>query len=190
MARRSGPGNPIAGMTGDPAGQLQFQQHRENDRRRGACVGESIRRPRPAPGPALPRPRADAVGLGSPGAVRRRAGSDGLPARGSPAPRIGRSTAITSSAVSVSVAPSRISRLVPLARGSSGEPGTAKISRPCSSAKLRGDQRAGAFRRLDHDHAARQAGDDAGCGAGSGAPAATGPTASRRRSTPCARMRS
>ena len=35
---------------------------------------------------------------------------------------------------SVSVAPSRSSRLQPCARESSGEPGTAKISRPCSNA--------------------------------------------------------
>ena len=71
---------------------------------------------------------------------------------------IGCSTA-TMSAVSVtSVAPCLIRPLVPSARGSSGDPGTAKTSRPCSSAKPRGDQRARAFGGLDDDDAERQAG--------------------------------
>jgi hypothetical protein len=42
---------------------------------------------------------------------------------------------ITSCADVQSVAPSRMSSFVPSARGSSGEPGTAKTSRPCSAAK-------------------------------------------------------
>ena len=46
------------------------------------------------------------------------------------------------------------------ARGSSGEPGTAKTSRPNSPASRARDQRAGALRRLDHDKPERQAGDD------------------------------
>src|SRR5436305_2582413 len=40
-----------------------------------------------------------------------------------------------SAAVSVRVAPLRRRSLAPRLRGSSGEPGTAKTSRPCSSAK-------------------------------------------------------
>ena len=49
-------------------------------------------------------------------------------------PRIGRSTASTSAASVTSVAPCLSRPLVPSARGSSGEPGTANTSRPCSSA--------------------------------------------------------
>ena len=41
---------------------------------------------------------------------------------------------MTSAAVWISVAPSRISALHPCARGSSGEPGTAITSRPASAA--------------------------------------------------------
>ena len=52
-------------------------------------------------------------------------------------------------------------RLVPLARGSSGEPGTAKISRPCSSAYCAVISEPERLRRFHHHHAARQAGDDA-----------------------------
>ena len=44
------------------------------------------------------------------------------------------SASSTSFAFSTNVAPCRIRRLGPLARGSSGEPGTAITSRPCSSA--------------------------------------------------------
>ena len=44
-------------------------------------------------------------------------------------------TRSTSSAPSQSAAPWRIRSLVPLARGSSGEPGTASTSRPCSAAR-------------------------------------------------------
>ena len=43
--------------------------------------------------------------------------------------------------------------------GSSGEPGTANTSRPCSLAKPCRDERARAERRLDHDDAERGAGD-------------------------------
>ncbi len=45
-------------------------------------------------------------------------------------------TSMTSLAPVTSVAPSRSSLLVPAQRGSSGEPGTAKTSRPCSPASL------------------------------------------------------
>jgi hypothetical protein len=49
-------------------------------------------------------------------------------------PRIGTSAAITSSASVTMIAPCFSSPLVPSARGSSGEPGTANTSRPCSPA--------------------------------------------------------
>ena len=47
----------------------------------------------------------------------------------------GSSAAMTSSAEVVKVAPWRSRSFVPAARGSSGDPGTAKTSLPCSSAK-------------------------------------------------------
>ena len=47
---------------------------------------------------------------------------------------IGVTALMTSAASVVSVAPCLIRSLVPAARGSSGEPGTAKTSRPCSAA--------------------------------------------------------
>ena len=49
-------------------------------------------------------------------------------------PRIGCNTAITSFASVTGVTPCFKRPLVPSARGSSGEPGTAKTSRPCSAA--------------------------------------------------------
>ena len=54
--------------------------------------------------------------------------------RSRPRPRIGSSTAITSAASVTKVAPCLSRPLVPSARGSSGEPGTANTSRPCSPA--------------------------------------------------------
>ena len=48
---------------------------------------------------------------------------------------IGCSTLIMSAASVTGVAPCLIRPLVPSARGSSGEPGTAKTSRPCSAAR-------------------------------------------------------
>ena len=51
--------------------------------------------------------------------------------------------------------------LVPSARGSSGWPGTANTSRPCSAASRAVIERARSPRRLDHDDAQRQTGDDA-----------------------------
>ena len=61
-------------------------------------------------------------------------GSGSAIGRSTGRPRIGCSTAITSAASVTQVAPCLIRLLVPSARGSSGEPGTAKTSRPCSSA--------------------------------------------------------
>ena len=55
-------------------------------------------------------------------------------ATGALRPRIGSITAITSAASVTGVAPCLSSPLVPSLRGSSGEPGTAKTSRPCSPA--------------------------------------------------------
>ena len=47
---------------------------------------------------------------------------------------IGRTALMTSDASAIRVAPCLMRSLVPAARGSSGEPGTAKTSRPCSAA--------------------------------------------------------
>ena len=63
--------------------------------------------------------------------------------------------------ICTSVAPSRISRLQPCARGSSGEPGTAITSRPASAATPRGDQRPRFRRAFHHQSPRRQPGDDA-----------------------------
>ena len=56
------------------------------------------------------------------------------------------------------VAPCLMRPFVPSARGSSGEPGTAKTSRPCSSAKRAVIREPERLRRLDHDDAERQPG--------------------------------
>jgi hypothetical protein len=74
---------------------------------------------------------------------------------GRSAPMIGRSTETISSASVTGVAFCLIRLLVPSDRGSSGEPGTANTSRPCSS----GNQRAGALGRFDDDDSERKARD-------------------------------
>ena len=80
------------------------------------------------------------VGLKSPGygCVHRlrlfSVSSDSSFRRSGGAPMIGRRTERISSASVTGVAPCLMRLLVPSARGSSGEPGTAKTSRPCSSA--------------------------------------------------------
>ena len=70
------------------------------------------------------------LGIGRAGRV----GSGSSTGRSMPRPRIGSSTAITSAASVTKVAPCLSRPLVPSARGSSGEPGTANTSRPCSPA--------------------------------------------------------
>ena len=77
-------------------------------------------------------------------------------------PSGGARAAMTMSSADVhSVAPWRMRSLVPSARGSRGEPGTAKTSRPCSLAKARRDERARTAAGLDHDHAEAQPRHDA-----------------------------
>ena len=66
-----------------------------------------------------------------------------------------------SSALSTSLAPWRISAWQPRDSGEWIEPGIAKTSRPVLGRQPRGDQRARLQRRLDHQRAARQAGNDA-----------------------------
>ena len=69
------------------------------------------------------------------GSLRRASAPSGSSAGNSVGcPRIGRSTEITSSASVTRLAPCLRRWLLPSARGSRGEPGTAKTSRPCSSA--------------------------------------------------------
>ena len=71
-----------------------------------------------------------------PGSTAGRGGASGsATAASTGSPRIGRTTVITSAASVTRVAPCLSKSLVPSARGSSGEPGTANTSRPCSSAK-------------------------------------------------------
>ena len=66
---------------------------------------------------------------------RQRRGVGSSAAAAIVSPRIGRTTVMTSAASVTSVAPCLSKSLLPSARGSSGEPGTANTSRPCSSAK-------------------------------------------------------
>ncbi len=98
--------------------QLELQQHvrRSRRRRRGSGRRRPARPSRNDPRVAVRFVRA----TGSIGAARR----------------IGMSTdsLMTSSASVTRVAPCLMRSLVPSARGSSGEPGTANTSRPCSSA--------------------------------------------------------
>ncbi len=120
-------------MALQPAGDFEFQQHRAHDRRRGPrqphqVVDRDRRRPEQ-------RDDAGALVLGGLDVVRagrfRRGSRAG---RSRPRPRIGSSTLMTSAASVTSVAPCLSRPLVPSARGSSGEPGTANTSRPCSPA--------------------------------------------------------
>jgi hypothetical protein len=67
-------------------------------------------------------------------------------------------TSKTSSAFSNKMALSRLSLFGPLARGSSGEPGTAKTSCRCSPGQARRDQRSRPGRHLNHDGAKLQPG--------------------------------
>ena len=105
----------------------------------------------------------------------------------------GPSAARTSAAVSISVAPSRSSWLVPRWRGSSGEPGTAMTSRPCSAARRAVISEPELRGRLDHHDARARGRRSAGCGAGNGAPGARAERplgdhgAGLRRSAPSAR---
>ena len=74
--------------------------------------------------------------------MRARSLASGSGASGSPSgsrkaigrPMIGSTAWMMSAASVISVAPCLIRSLVPAARGSSGEPGTANTSRPCSAA--------------------------------------------------------
>ena len=91
--------------------------------------------------------------------ARRRTGSGSR--AGSSIPMIGWSTATISAASVTGVAPCLRRPLVPSARGSSGEPGTAKTSRPCSSASRAVISEPERFARLDDDDAERQPGNQA-----------------------------
>ena len=134
--RRTGPGDTVSGVAAAAARPVPIPGSRSGPRAAGAPVWRMSSSISTGAGPRAPLRSARGRGR-LPLPESRSGGGTGaadVPARRNPSPSMGRSTASTSSALSVSVAPSRIRRLAPLARGSSGEPGTAKISRPCSSA--------------------------------------------------------
>ena len=137
-------------MTLDPPGQLQFEeqggdrggcqlalahQFVNRDRRRAQSFEDHVERILIGGGlvaAGSPAPPVGAIG----GQLSPAGNGNGVSGGGGGAPRSsGPSCASTSSAVSVKVAPRRRRSLAPRQRGSSGEPGTAKTSRPCSSAK-------------------------------------------------------
>src|SRR3569623_1753655 len=82
------------------------------------------------PSRATLRPRSAARGSAATGPSR----SGSSIGRSNPRPTIGSSASITSLASVTMVAPCLMRPFTPSARGSSGEPGTAKTSRPCSPA--------------------------------------------------------
>ena len=107
-------------------------------------------------------------------------------------PRMGRSTARMSFAPSVRIAPSRVKRWAPWARGSNVDPGLANPSRPCSSARNGHDAGAGPFGLLDLHQAGRLAGDQPGSAPLASPPAhrKIAPRATHRwwaQASPCAR---
>ena len=109
----------------------------------------------------------------------------GLRVRESRGPAWAHRTDKMSSALSVRVAPSRISRLAPLARGIQRRARHGENLAALFQRILRGDQRAGSFRRLHHHHAARQAGDDAVAAREMARLGRFAERASPTRSTPC-----
>ena len=134
LSLQSGQRAPAAAVTLQPAGDLELQQDRSArsagelpDRRTRSSIATGVGPSRPTIRAALVRARARDGWSGE-------AGSGSSAGRSIGRPRIGRSTAITSAASVTSVAPCLSRPLVPSARGSSGEPGTANTSRPCSSA--------------------------------------------------------
>ena len=137
-----------------PARELELDQRdRHRARAQARCVRPGDRRP-----PDRARaPRAPAR--------RRRRQRRPRPCRRSAAEASHRPQApalpSTSCAVSTSLAPSLISRWLPLENGEWIEPGIANTSRPCSAAKRARDQRAAVERRLDHQDAAGETADHA-----------------------------
>ncbi len=143
-------GDPVAGMALEPPVELELEQRALHlGGRRMTLPDQFVNQqrlgPEPLAHPAEHRPRSVAGGGGcaagraalEPGPGGAFGGGRGAAAgrRPWPRPASGPSAARTSSAVSTSVAPSRSSWLVPRWRGSSGLPGTAMTSRPCSAAR-------------------------------------------------------
>ena len=120
MATGDGPSSDAGRPRSQPAVALVAEQglgHDDPGRRRGRYPGSSSS----SQSSSVPRRCGGSLGASVEASGRRRSGA---PARSSHA----RSPAQR-------VAPSRMRSFVPSARGSSGEPGTAKTSRPCSRAK-------------------------------------------------------
>ena len=136
-------------MTLEPSGEFEFQQHDAHNGRRGVRHPDQIvETDRGGPSRFTIRARSPASGSS------RRARAVGLAQRDRPLHD--RLDGVDESAASViSVASCLIKSLVPAARGSSGEPGTANTSRPCSAAMA--VKRSRAMRGLDDDDAERHA---------------------------------
>ena len=147
-------------MAFHPSREFQFQKHGKNIGRRVPRIVGSVRRPPQALGRAFPRP---ARGWPSALSAGRRCGWRGFGRRVSrnACPRIGRRTVSTSSADSVSVAPSRIRRLPPSRARVERRAGHREHLAALFERIVRGDQRARTLRGFDHDDTARQPGDEA-----------------------------
>ena len=175
---------------GQPARQFQFQKHGQHGRGRRAASGAPVRRLPPARAPAIPRsarardrhrprspPASGRAGASSSAASRKACPRIGL----EPVHHIGRGfgerRAVADEAVGAARA--RIER-----RARHGENLAALFERV-----IGGDERAGAFRRLHHHDAARQAGDDA-VAAGKWRACGACPSGISETMTPSSRMRS
>ena len=134
---------------------LELQQHRPHHRRRARRTAGPGRRSRPASARAA---RRCARARRRPARGRPAARSGSSAGRSSGWPRIGRSTAITSAASVTSVAPCLTGRWCLGARIERGARHREHLA-ALFERHARGDQRAGAARRLDDDHAERQSGD-------------------------------
>ena len=142
-------------------------------------------------GRVVARARASTARRGSASGV----GPRGAGAAGAAAAAAGkRSSSRMSCAVSTSLAPSRISRWQPLENGEWIEPGIANTSRPCSAARRAVISEPERQRRLDDQHAAREAADQPVAPrevllAAAACPARTRTASSPRSASACARSR-
>ena len=128
-------GDLVSGLPFDPAGELQFEQNGGHEGGRQLALPDQFVN-RSGDGRQKfqhPGARARSRSLGRAAERCRQQVASALGQRRGK--MRARARAMMSSALSTSVAPLRMRSLVPRQRGSSGEPGTANTSRPCSSAK-------------------------------------------------------
>ena len=151
-------GNPVPWLAQDAACKLQFEQdglHRCG--RQLAFANEFVNRQRCMSETIDHDPAGAVVDLARGGNT---AMGRTIRGAGRTVPAMPSTAAATSSALSTRTAPWRSRSLGPAARGSSGEPGTAKTILPCSLARAGGDQRARAQIGFHHHHTQREPGDD------------------------------